>query len=246
MKRNNNNKRPRRGNKLKPTVDMTSNYKDLDEIPQHIERFRGLGIPDRLYCNLAYDQSNLAVIASAVTGTYLFSGNSCFDPDTSGIGHQPFYFDQFVQLYNRYRVHKAEIIVELINSTISSHLTITPTTDGNWPANVQQALESTYTSSMPISSSVFRNIKTREISTRTIWGMQSISQDDLYQAVYSASPVRQWYWKICGTTFDGASTGSVRVNVRVVYHVEFFDRYPIGTSITEEIQTKSVGVSRTR
>ena len=30
--------------------------------------------------------------------------NSLFDPDQTGTGHQPYYFDQFAALYNRYTV----------------------------------------------------------------------------------------------------------------------------------------------
>jgi hypothetical protein len=218
--------------KLKSLHSLTVNSQDLDSIPDSIGRMPGLGIPDRLMVSLVYDQDQLSLVNASTSASYLFSGNSCFDPDTSGIGHQPLYFDQFAQLYNRYRVHASQIVFELLNSTISSHVTITPTTDGTWPSSLRNALETNYTCSIPISSSVFRTVKDRSISTRKIWGMQSITQDDLYQAVYSASPVRQWYWKLWGESADGVTNVSIRCNVRIVYEVEFFDRYPIGPSKT--------------
>lgn len=220
--------------KLKSFKALTVNSKDLDSIPDYIDRLPGLGIPDRLFANLAYDQDSLSLVNASTSASYLFSGNSCFDPDTSGVGHQPLYFDQFSQLYSRYRVHKSEIVFELLNSTIQSHCTITPTTDGNWPTNVRNALEANYTASIPISSSIFKVIKERSISTKKIWGMQSITQDDLYQALCTASPARQWYWKIWGESFDGVTNVSIRVNIRIIYEVEFFDRYPIGPSLTRK------------
>lgn len=218
--------------KPKTLKTLTKNSEDLDTVPDYIDRLPGLGIPDRLYANLVYDQDQLAVVSASTSGAYNFSGNSCFDPDTSGIGHQPLYFDQFSQMYNRYRVHKSQIVVELLNSTIASHITITPTTDGTWPATLRTALESNYTASMPISSSVFRMVKDRSISTKKIFGMQSITQDDLYQSVCTTSPSRQWYWRIMGESFDGVTNVSIRVNVRIVYEVEFFERFPIGPSLT--------------
>lgn len=232
MNRNKNQTRGRKGARKRESFrELTQISKDLDRVPDYVHHLPGLGIPDRLFANLAYDQNALSLVNASTSGTYLFSGNSCFDPDTSGIGHQPMYFDQLNQLYNRYRVHKTQIIFELTSSTIASHVTITPTTDGSWPVDLRQALESTYTSSIPISSSVFRTIRERSISTRKIWGMQSITQDDLYQAVCTASPVRQWYWKLIGESFDGVTNVSIRANIRVVYEVEFFDRFPIGPSV---------------
>ncbi len=225
----------KRTRKPEPFRELTVNSYNLDEVKTFVHRLPGIGIPDRMFANLAYDQDNLALVSAAATGTQVFSGNSCFDPDTTGVGHQPFYFDQFSQFYNRYRVHKSMIVFELLSSTIGSHITITPTTDGTWPTSVQSAMEIPYTCSIPVSSSVFRTVKDRSISTKKIWGIQSITQDDLYQALYTASPTRQWYWRIQAISFDGTTNVTIRANVRVVYEVEFFDKYPIGSSLNSEM-----------
>lgn len=44
------------------------------------------------------------ITTNAVTGQYVFNLNSLFDPDRTGIGHQPYGFDNLALLYNRYRV----------------------------------------------------------------------------------------------------------------------------------------------
>lgn len=211
-------------------TSLRGNSVDLNKEQNFVHRFHCVGVPDRLFCDLAYDFSNYALISASTTGSLLVGGNTLFDPDKTGTGHQPLYYDQLTSLYARYRVHSSTITVELLNATISSHLVFTPTTNGTYPATVNDALESTYTCSMPISSSVFRNIKSRHISTKKIWGTKSIDQDDLYQALYTADPVRLWFWKIQAVVFDGVSSGSLRVNVRVVYHCELFDRQPVTQS----------------
>ncbi len=206
------------------------NTVDLNKEPNFVHRFHCVGTPDRLYVDLAYDFNNYALISSSTSGSLLAGGNTLFDPDKTGIGHQPLYYDQLTSLYRRYRVHASTITVELLNATISSHIAFTPTTDGTYPATLNDALEATYTCSMPVSSSVFRNIKTRKINTKKIWGVQSITQDDLYQALYTADPVRLWFWKIQAEVFDGVSSGSLRVNVRILYQCELFERQPVTQS----------------
>ncbi len=213
---------------------LEGNSVDLDSVPNTRLFNRDIIIPDRMYTRLCYDFNNYAILSAAATGSLLIAGNSCFDPDKTGTGHQPLGFDQYVGFYNRYRVHKSAITIELISATLGCHITATPTTTSSAPPDLVTALESPYTLSMPISSSVFRNVKTRAISTKKIWGMQSITQDDLYQALYSADPVRLWLWKILIETQDGASSATVRVNIRVTYYVEFFERSVLSQSLNIE------------
>lgn len=238
-RRNNRRGRPRRRNneRLGGVRQFESNYFDLDNVPNSRIRFRDTIMPDRFYTRLNYDFNNYQLMASSSSGTLLIAGNSCFDPDKTGVGHQPLGFDQFVGFYNRYRVHKSSITVELINTTLSCHIVCTPTTTSIYPATVTDALESPYTMSMPISSSVFKMVKTRAISTKKIWGMQSITQDDLYQALYSADPARLWLWKIQSESFDGATSMSLRVNIKVAYEVEFFERAVITQSVNSLLKT---------
>jgi len=76
------------------------------------------GFPDRMITKLRY-VDNLELTANAgVVAANVFRLNSCFDPDLSGVGHQPMYYDQFAGAvgsgpYSRYRVVSAKINVTL-------------------------------------------------------------------------------------------------------------------------------------
>lgn len=53
-------------------------------------------------------------MATAVAGTiesYLFRANSIFDPNFTGIGHQPIGHDQWKNFYRRYKVTDSTIVV---------------------------------------------------------------------------------------------------------------------------------------
>ena len=77
------------------------------------------GFPDRMVTKLRYvDNFNLTGSAGVV-GANVFRFNSCFDPDLTGVGHQPMYFDQFCGAagtgpYGRYRVISAKATVSFM------------------------------------------------------------------------------------------------------------------------------------
>lgn len=61
------------------------------------------------------DPDNLAPVA-----VHFFSCNNLYDPDTTGIGHQPYTHDQFAATYNHYRVLKSRIVATFLGNGASS------------------------------------------------------------------------------------------------------------------------------
>jgi len=79
----------------------------------YVHRFHGaLGnFPSTKTVALRY-VANFALDASGGSSAIqVFSANSCFDPDVSGTGHQPMFFDNYSALYSNYRVNRSTITV---------------------------------------------------------------------------------------------------------------------------------------
>jgi len=57
-------------------------------------------IPQRYITKMKYSE----LVSTNANGFYSFNLNSIFDPNRTGIGHQPYGFDTLATLYNRYRV----------------------------------------------------------------------------------------------------------------------------------------------
>ncbi len=56
------------------------------------------------------------ITLSSARGRYQFTCNGMFDPNFTGTGHQPLYYDQMMQLYNHYTVISSRAIVTVADS----------------------------------------------------------------------------------------------------------------------------------
>jgi len=66
---------------------------------------------------LTYAENAIAINPGAGTcGVYVFSANGLYDPNITGVGHQPTGFDQLMVLYQEYLVIKSRIKVTFINA----------------------------------------------------------------------------------------------------------------------------------
>ena len=71
--------------------------------------------PPSMICDLQYVDYGTVSSTGATTSTgaeYAFRLNSLFDPNLTGAGHQPRYFDQLTNIYQLYRVYKCSFQVE--------------------------------------------------------------------------------------------------------------------------------------
>lgn len=69
----------------------------------------GKGFPEKITCALRYFDYKTPTAASNALAFYHYKANGLYDPDTTGIGHQPLGFDQFTPIYNHYVVLGARI-----------------------------------------------------------------------------------------------------------------------------------------
>jgi hypothetical protein len=74
-----------------------------------------LGIPPYMDAELVYATSATLSFTNICT-KWTFRVNSLYDPDKTGIGHQPLYFDQYAAMYNKYHVTSGDIRVNMTNT----------------------------------------------------------------------------------------------------------------------------------
>jgi len=83
---------------------------------------RSSPLPDRFFTRLKYSDAYTITYTGFQTPVhYVFNVNSIYDPNYSGLGHQPYCHDQFQALYNRYRVYGCKYQVTFSNTSTTDY-----------------------------------------------------------------------------------------------------------------------------
>lgn len=181
-------------------------------------------IPQRYICKMKYCETN---VTSAVTGQYVYNLNSIFDPDRSGIGHQPYGFDNLALLYNRYRVIKCGWRIEspigdgtdfrAVHAIPSNDPSITWNTAGY----IRENPRCKYVTCNPGAPA-----KTLSgwVSLPSLMGRntQQYMADDTYSATVLANPAETALLYVFTSNVNGNPI-SAPIQVTLEYTVEFFD-----------------------
>lgn len=88
-----------------------------------IGRSRSTLVPDRMFTRLRYSELvGLTYTGVGVSAYYQFRVNSIFDPNLTGIGHQPLGHDEWQLFYNRYRVRGMKYRVTFTNTSATDQV----------------------------------------------------------------------------------------------------------------------------
>jgi len=188
--------------------------------------------PSRYICKMKYCESINAAggPSGAGYGNYQFLANSIWDPNATGIGHQPYGMDTMTALYNRYRVISCRYA---ISGTVTSGTTEVNSIIGVLPANegatvtggineFQENPRSKFITQYVGNEKVLKgNVYIPALVGRTKTQYMS---DDRYQAQTNASPAENAVMNIYFGFMDGTlATATADLNITLEYTVEFFD-----------------------
>lgn len=191
---------------------------------------------DEVYVKLIYTTNVSITSTLGSPAFYTFAGNSLFDPDITGVGHQPLGFDQWSTFYNKYTVYGSKIKAAFCNvdgsagapATENVMVGLIPTPSDVSIAAIAGAGDIVGIGEFPYGHYKAGNIVNAApnltlngyMSTSKIDGISKskVSDDDRYTAVVSASPVNMWRWNIGIQATDKTSTTTGRLLVRITYY----------------------------
>lgn len=192
------------------------------------------GFPQRMCVKLRYVQEATLSVGATVSTSVEFKANDVYDPDYSGVGHQPMGFDQWMTVYDHFQVIGSKISVRPVISGSTSP-TIAPywgivTTDATGRYNgktLDYILEMSGTErgrhGLNHNWSTLMGpglVKTAKYSMRKFFGSKKLGQDKLIGSA-SASPTEDVMFALWGCGIGGADPATVNFIVQIDYIVVF-------------------------
>ena len=184
----------------------------------------GRGLPKVMSMWFDYCEQYDFTTASGLIGAQVFKANSLYDPDHTGVGHQPMYLDQISAIYQRYRVTDFEIKVTFVNTstTVPVRVCIYEDNDSTPPTDIDSDVERRRTKQRILDiagSGKSQTTYKRKINISKVTG-SPITQSDL-QALVSADPSLKYY---IGLMVQAVGTDTIGVSayVHLSYKTEMY------------------------
>lgn len=173
--------------------------------------------------NTRYFDRGFALNAGVtLAASHVFRANDLFDPDYTGIGHQPIGFDQMMQMYRNYTVIGSKITVTFRNSdaTNPQMVGIMLKDSPGTLTDVRQIVENgnvTHALCNPAGDDNSQRILTYKCSPAKFLGRPNIlSEDELRGTASTSAPVGAYY-HVWSYAPNGADPGNLDFHVQIEY-----------------------------
>lgn len=107
---------PPKSNRPTKKAKATTNQVNTYSLTRPVRvRAGNQGFAKQHQCTLTYSTWCTILCSTGAYAQYIFSCNGLYDPDHTGTGHQPLYFDQLLNIYNYYTVLSSKISVSIVS-----------------------------------------------------------------------------------------------------------------------------------
>lgn len=184
--------------------------------------------PAQMRARLRYSTTVTMTTLAATATPYLFRANSIFDPDYSGVGHQPYGHDTFASIYNHYEVESSVITVRPTSTSQGIYgVTLTDDTSVNASYDTVREIKTTkfavMTTSNTSDSSIVNYYNRKQVFAIDQGGVQ---------AVFGNNPGMEQFFHLWVEPNNSVSGGSTdyRFVVDIVYNVKMWELKDLGGS----------------
>lgn len=180
------------------------------------------GFPNRLAIAHKYVETVTLTSTSGSLASNLFRCNGMFDPNQSGTGHQPMYFDELAAIYDHYTVIRSEIKITaaLASTTKEGGVLAVYIDDDTTVANtLQTALEQNTSSYKMLCNEQGQQVVLKKKWSAESFGPSPLDNDNL-QGTGSTDPSEQSYfvvqWQSIGT--PAPASAQLALTCEVTYY----------------------------
>lgn len=177
--------------------------------------------PVRKSCQLVYtDLVDISLTAGA--GEYLFRCNDLFDPNFTGTGTQPLYFDQLMTIYNHFVVTSSVLEFQMMGSTVTRDLLVTSYIDDDTTTTGTTTLAAQRPGAKTVSMNPgiqVAPIITMGWNAYTNFG-PNVLNNELFRGNNTVSPQEVMYYVI-KVSHLGLTTETLPMRVKITFNATF-------------------------
>lgn len=200
-----------------------------------VQRMPSTGLPDSMYMKMRYSGFLVQNHASGALSNNLFKLNDLSDPDytNSTTNHQPYYYDQMIQLYSRNVVYGVKVTLKMAVSNASTPIAVSMKAqpDTGTIATLDAAFERPYAKTAMVNGSGRAVYLTQYYDIAKLFGItrQALLSEDSYSAA-GGTPTRLQYLNIVSGPPDGVTTAVLDCLVDIEFYVKWKDRIRVNQS----------------
>lgn len=185
-------------------------------------------IATQMRAKLIYSEAFAINAGAGLAGVYVFSANGLYDPNVTGVGHQPAGFDEIMAIWGEFIVLGSTIKVTGRNTDpdVCQYLGIyvqrNPTTDTDWRKYVENG--NGYYKVLQTLNNNDTQVLTYSCDLNKEAG-HAILDDEGFAGISVQNPSEQRYYHIVCCAFNLASDpAAVELAVEITFDVVFRDR----------------------
>lgn len=209
--------------------------------------WHGSPFPREYVTQITYAENITITATTGAPNSYLYSMNGLYDPNISGTGGQPRYFDTLCGAnngtapYYNYRVFASKISIAAMPATTTTDtlamrgwlgLGLYNTTATGPATLAEMQARGDYKTKFInywYASNSMAKMK-RYAKPQHLFDIKDVKDDDGLQGDYTANPSKQGRWAITWVPFNETSTVTISVLVKIKYYVTFYNRNDVADS----------------
>lgn len=185
-------------------------------------------VPTTFATKLVYSDLNTLSSTGGLAGVHVYSANGLYDPDITGIGHQPRGFDQLMALFDHYTVIGAKITIQIADSDATASQpfisSIALIDQSSVAVDQNDYLESGYCVFQAQSGSNIASVAnlTMAVNPNKFLGRSAPLADSQLKGSSTSNPTEQCYFHVAaGPLVSGTTTGTIAYVSKIEYSVVF-------------------------
>lgn len=194
---------------------------------------RYTALKPRFYTTLKYVEQVALNQATPVQAVQLWSANGLFDPNITGGGHQPLYFDQIMPLYTSFHVKSSKLTVKFTNTSAYPHIVaLFLSAQPSAGAQILEVLEQpnvVWTVIGPLTGGHAEKTLTLSFDHARFFQAGKLAQSQ-YEGTNAANPSNQAYYCVLAQNMNSSVDTTITATAQIDYTSQFLELARTGPS----------------